>query len=1452
MYTETQATELHAEKTMLQDQLHQKKRMLELMEQLSNTGSWEMDIPTGKQVWSDNYYKICGLKPGERESSTELAIAMIHPDDRERTLFTFYHAVENGQRYDIKKRLVRPDGEVVIVHSIATPEFDEHGKVCRMYGTLQDITKKLKTEKALVDGIQRFNLTMEAARDGLWEWDLESDTAFFSPRFKEMFGLDTQSDNEGVLFFNKRVYPADRDQVLQALTLHFKHNEPFLQEFRMKDHLGVYTWFLVRAQASWNQEGRAIRMAGSITDISESKKKQKLLEDTEEVAKIGSWELDFAQNKIIWNETMRQIHEVSDDFVPDLNYAERFFKEGAPRDRMNAIFNQAILDGLDVDVELEFVTAKGNERWKRLTIRTEKSGDIPVRMYGICQDITDRKRAEQTLIDLLAEKNTILESITDGFCTINRNWEVTYWNRAAEVITTLPREKVLGKNMWKVYGDAREMVFFREYHRSMEAHVPVHFEEYYPFIDKWFEISAYPSEIGLSVYFKDITQTRHLLHLQQLEQQVLEMNIKKDSKIEETIRFYLTEIERLHPNMICSIQKLRNNKLLNWVSVGLPKSYLELIEGIEIGPEVGSCGTAAFTKQTVIIPDISKDHRWSKHGAIAIAHNLKSCWSIPIFDSNETIVGTFAIYHPTPKSPNASEMQTITRARNILQIIIENKAIEQNLKLSNERFEYATQATSDAIWDYDLITNTLFWGDSYARLFGNENTTQQTNLEFWVDRVHEEDRDRVLQSLLRHIQTEKGIWHETYRYLRSNHQYGFVSDKGVAIRDENGKAVRMIGAMQDITHQKEEEQQMKLLESVITNAKDAIMIMEVDEHLSDRVVVIYANAAFTGLTGYTLEEIKFIPPRILLGPKTDETDVQRVNDALKLGQPIEVESINYKKNGDTFWNNCSVVPIFNPKGQFTHVISIQKDITERKIAEAERETFNQILRAINQHDSLDQGMQLAASLLAKHFDCPYAEAWSINFKATRMMFRTCWMTDPRFMSMTDALVRHNVVFGQGLIGTTLEEKNIVYWDTLNDRPFLRKEIAKQVGLVSAIGIPIFFKAEIIAVFCLYSEKLFSKSPQTCNLLQSISTQIGADIQKNRIDEELNHFFSLSPDVLCIASEDCYFRKINPAMVKIMEYTEAELLSTYIPEFVHPEDRGMYLGGFKESHNELQPLMVENRFITKSGKIVWFEWQMVPLKSEGLLYAVAKDITQKKAMDEEKKQLIEALTNNNRELKQFSYITSHNLRSPLTNMLSVFDLLDLEHITHKETIVLIDALKKSTLHLNNTLNDLIDILIVKGNTNLTLRSIQFARVYQSVTNSIQHLIDESGAIIEIDFHEAPEVVFNVEYLESIFLNLLTNSIKYSKKNENPKIKIYSYMKNKNIHLNFEDQGLGFDLEKVKDRIFGLYQKFHTHKDSKGIGLYLVHSQITALGGSIAVESKPLEGTKFTICFKPDAS
>jgi signal transduction histidine kinase len=133
-------------------------------------------------------------------------------------------------------------------------------------------------------------------------------------------------------------------------------------------------------------------------------------------------------------------------------------------------------------------------------------------------------------------------------------------------------------------------------------------------------------------------------------------------------------------------------------------------------------------------------------------------------------------------------------------------------------------------------------------------------------------------------------------------------------------------------------------------------------------------------------------------------------------------------------------------------------------------------------------------------------------------------------------------------------------------------------------------------------------------------------------------------------------------------------------------------------------------------------------------------------------------------------------------------------------------------------------------------------------SLNSLIKSSKAIINFDFSAVENIKFNRSYLESIFLNLITNSIKYARPDHLPVISIYSEKINGINQLIFSDEGQGFDMEKVKDKIFGLNQKFHDHADSKGIGLYLVHNHITSLGGKIAIESTVNKGTKFTISFK----
>jgi PAS domain S-box-containing protein len=306
------------------------------------------------------------------------------------------------------------------------------------------------------------------------------------------------------------------------------------------------------------------------------------------------------------------------------------------------------------------------------------------------------------------------------------------------------------------------------------------------------------------------------------------------------------------------------------------------------------------------------------------------------------------------------------------------------------------------------------------------------------------------------------------------------------------------------------------------------------------------------------------------------------------------------------------------------------------------------------------------------------------------------------------------------------------------------------------------------------------------------------------------------------------------------------------ELLHPEDRAVTQQTIINALHSQQDVMFEERIVRPDSEMRFLQsWAAVTVDSKGKpvkMFGACLDITERKKSESERLLLIEELTKINKDLKQFSYITSHNLRGPVTNLISMVDLIETSDIQNERTLQLIQGFSTSTHQLNETLNDLINILIVKSNTNLEIESLEFAKVFEKVQQSIHSLIVESRAEILTDFKSASFVPFNQAYLESIFLNLLTNAIKYASPDRPLEIDIKSRVWEGKTQLLFSDNGLGMNMAKVKDRIFGLHQRFHNHPDSKGIGLYLTHSQVTALGGTITVESAENMGTTFTITFK----
>jgi light-regulated signal transduction histidine kinase (bacteriophytochrome) len=256
---------------------------------------------------------------------------------------------------------------------------------------------------------------------------------------------------------------------------------------------------------------------------------------------------------------------------------------------------------------------------------------------------------------------------------------------------------------------------------------------------------------------------------------------------------------------------------------------------------------------------------------------------------------------------------------------------------------------------------------------------------------------------------------------------------------------------------------------------------------------------------------------------------------------------------------------------------------------------------------------------------------------------------------------------------------------------------------------------------------------------------------------------------------------------------------------------------------------------------------MPIESEQLVFAIAKNVTHKRKVEDDRNTMLANLTKINNDLKQLTYTTSHDLRSPVSNLLAVFDVLDLSKIQDEETLEFIGVLKSAAENLRNTMNTYVEALGQKDVLHVAVEELNLQECLDVVVNSLRLLIQSAKAEIHIDFSAFDRVEFNRAYLESVFLNLMTNSIKYALPGQKPIISIRTVVKDDVKQLVFSDQGVGFDMAKVRDRIFGFNQKFHDHKDSQGIGLYLVHNHVVSLGGRVSVDSKVNEGATFTISF-----
>ncbi|MCF2492447.1 MULTISPECIES: PAS domain S-box protein [Dyadobacter] len=469
------------------------------------------------------------------------------------------------------------------------------------------------------------------------------------------------------------------------------------------------------------------------------------------LAKIGSWELDVVNDKIYWSTMVHELHETNPEtFIPNLVTALGFYRNDY-RSIVNEIILKSIETGAAFDFEAVIVTKKKKERWIRAIGNVEMIHGKCQRIIGSFQDIHSSKL-------LALQMREILESISDAFYAVDKNWKFTYFNKEAENLLLKKTEDVLGKNIWEVFPASADTVIRKIYQRVARSKKKESFEYHYPGNGKWYEINAYPSHGGISAYFKNIDERKQAA-------EKLDKAYQEKINILESIgdAFFTVNKDWVLTYLNKETEKVLHRKRDTLIGKNLWDEYPDAIE-------------TDFYRQY--------------HKAAKTQENL-----------------TFEEFYPALKVwLEVTVYPSSTGLSVYFKDITLRKESDLRLLHSNERFEKVAEATHDAIWDWNILEDTLYWGPGFGSLFGYQVEKITPTLKSWTNHIHPEDRKQVLQSIYGTLENPRQTnWISEYRYKKNDDTFANVIDRGIVIRDENGNPTRMVGAMNDISERKKFE-----------------------------------------------------------------------------------------------------------------------------------------------------------------------------------------------------------------------------------------------------------------------------------------------------------------------------------------------------------------------------------------------------------------------------------------------------------------------------------------------------------------------------------------------------------------------------------------------------------------------------------------------------------------------
>jgi len=810
----------------------------------------------------------------------------------------------------------------------------------------------------------------------------DGSNTFVNKRWTEYTGLSVESTSG--IGWQRAIHPEDLVRHSEKWRNSVATGLVFEDEARFRRSAdGEYRWFLVRGVPLRDQHSSIVRWYGTLTDIEDRKRAEESLQQSQfylvegqRLAHMGSWAYNPTGFFEYWSQELFKIYGLDPQKgAPTL---EEYLAILHPQDRdvMADTIRRMRAECSGCDVTKRIVRPDGEQRYIRCVGIPVVQGEVLKGFLGTAIDVTEQEMLTQELERrqaYLAEAQRL--SHTGSWAWTTANGEMRYLSEECYRVLGFdphggqPRFRAL---FLRIHPDDQVNVWEALQKTKVEkAEFELDYRILHPGGDiRDIHLVGHPvlSPSGAIVEFvgtmMDVTERKRAEALRDGESRILEM-IARDSPLQEILENLVRVVEAQFAGLLCSVLLLDEDgqHVRHAAAPSLPEPYIAAIEGLSIGPNAGSCGTAMYRSEPVIVTDILQDPLWESYRAMAEPHGLRACWSTPILAHSGKVLGSFAMYYREPRSPSPSENRALEMATHLAGIAIERKLTRERLQRSEAYLAEAQKLTHTASWAWrSPDRKVVHLSEEFYRIYGFDSAEGVPTWEEYFERVHPEDRIRWKTTIERAM-VEKAEYDLEFRILLPNGMVKWIHTVGHPVLSDAGDLEQFVGSSSDITERKHAEEAVRSSEAYLVEAQSLTHTGSCAIDGTTRETVYWSDEMFR-LFG-------FDPQQGL--PMFDQW-LQRIHpedfDKVKLASErafltkvnCDVEFRIVKPDGTVKHIHGVGHPVLSATGELVQVLGTMVDVTERKRAEEAGDKLRQLEADLAHIDRVSTLGEMAASL----------------------------------------------------------------------------------------------------------------------------------------------------------------------------------------------------------------------------------------------------------------------------------------------------------------------------------------------------------------------------------------------------------------------------------------------------------------------------------------------------------